>query len=188
MTPRTAGITLMGLLGLSLALAAPARAEEQATVKVDTKDGLGNMGQHTQKAASFQLGSRRSRIAAPEQDEVLKFEKQRLSPNVVSSVIKKNRKPLRDCYASAVARSSTPVTGIAIRFVVEPKGHTSGVVVEAEGGRAAQTLRKCMSRVVKGWRFPKADAETPVDYPFVFDIAGTTLAEPDSRSRTRKGR
>jgi hypothetical protein len=32
-----------------------------------------------------------------------------------------------------------------------------------------------MKRRIAKWKFPAADAPTKVDYPFVFEVAGSTL-------------
>lgn len=198
MTTRT-GIAMM--LGMVMALAGSAGAESKKgkakrakqakqakqaasklpsgthTVKLSAKAGLNSLGAHTLEAARFDLSRRRSRIAAaPVYEEVMRFEKQRLDPKTVTKVIRDKRGSLRDCYMRAVARSQKDVSEVAVRFVVEPKGHVTHIVVNASG-KNGRRLRRCMTRHIKRWRFPKADAETHVDYPFVFDVAGSSLAE-----------
>jgi TonB family protein len=156
---------------------APAPAAATHTVKLKAKAGLGRLGEHTLDAARFDLRKRRKRIsAAPVFEEVMRFEKQRLDPKTVTRVIKAKRSGLRDCYTRAVARSRKDIGEVTVRFVVEPKGHVTHIAVNASG-KNGRRLRRCMTRQIKRWRFPRADAETHVDYPFVFDVAGSTLAD-----------
>jgi hypothetical protein len=49
------------------------------------------------------------------------------------------------------------------------------------GGENSRDLERCMKRRIKSWKFPAADAPTPVDYPLVFDIAGSTLGGAGSK-------
>ena len=156
---------------------APALPAGTHTVKLDARVGLDSLGGHTLEAARFDLGARRKRIsAAPVYEEVMRFEKQRLDPKSVTKVIKDKGAGLRDCYMRAVARSTKDVGEVTVRFVVEPKGHVTHIEVNA-GGANGSRLRRCMTRNIERWRFPKADAETHVEYPFIFDVAGSSIAE-----------
>lgn len=192
MTTR-AGIAMT--LGMVMALAGSAQADKKKakakkakqpasalpsgtqTVKLSAKADLNSLGKYTLEAARFDLSKRRRRIsAAPVYEEVMRFEKQRLAPRAVMKVIKAKRAGLRNCYMRAVARSRADIGEVTVRFVVEPKGHVTHIVVNASG-KNGRRLRRCMTRQIKRWRFPKADAETDVDYPFVFDVAGSSLAD-----------
>lgn len=193
MTTR-AGIAMT--LGMVMALAGSAQADKKKkaqakkakqpvstlpsgthTVKLSAKAGLNSLGIHTLEAANFDISRRRSRISsAPVYEEIMRFEKQRLGPKAVTKVIRAKRGALRDCYMRAVARSKKDAGEVTVRFVVEPKGHVTHIEVKASG-KNGRRLRRCMTRHIKRWRFPKADAETQVDYPFVFDVAGSTLVD-----------
>lgn len=150
-----------------------AHAENEiVTVKVDTSTGLDRLGDLSLDARKLDLRQRRVHQAAgPAFEEVMKFEAQSLRPSQVTRVVRKNIRRLQYCYADAAARSAAP-TGVAtMHFVVEPKGHVSKVSVVAEGV-AGRRLERCMTRAIRRWRFPRADAETTVDYPLLFDVAG----------------
>jgi hypothetical protein len=73
-----------------------------------------------------------------------------------------------------LARGKAPRGEVDVDFVVEPRGSVSRIHVHASGANARR-LEACMIGKIKRWKFPEADAETPVEYPFVFDVAGSTL-------------
>jgi len=169
--------------GLALTWMGGVAAADQGsthTVKVDTSAGLDRLGDIGLDANKLDLRKRRlHKSAAPVFEEVMKFEKQRLRPAQVAKVVRKHTARLQYCYARATAATKAP-TGVAtVHFVVEPKGSVSSVSVVA-AGVSGKRLERCMTRAISRWRFPRADAETVVDYPLVFDVAGApaTAAKP----------
>ena len=92
-----------------------------------------------------------------------------LQRDAVQQVLLSQAGRLRACHDRLLVGAATETTGrVSIRFHVEP----SGVVRQAEVASATiedPTFQECVRGVVRGLRFPSADAPTIVVYPFRFE-------------------
>ena len=145
-----------------------------AAVKIDDANGLDALSAKTAGAEDLDLG-RTSRLSALPTDEVmLRMQAQTLDADVVTNVVRKNLAHVQYCYERIASRAKAPSGNVTLHFTVEPKGHVSDISVHAAGVNGVK-LETCMVSRIKKWKFPAADAPTIVDYPLVFDVAGTML-------------
>src|SRR5688500_5865365 len=71
----------------------------------------------------------RAASAAPIVIEEEVFEEQRLPQHVVQRVVAEHLDEVHACYERLSLRGKAPTGDIGLAFVVEPKGHVTGVVV-----------------------------------------------------------
>jgi TonB family protein len=171
---KAGGRTLIGSFDVGLVTAEP--DAPVAAVKIDATKGLDALSAKTAGAEKFELG-RTSRMSAMPTDEVmLRIDEQVLEADVITRVVRKNLDHIQYCYERIASRAKAPSGNVTLHFTVEPKGHVTGISVAAAGVNG-KSLEKCMVKRIKNWKFPAADAPTIVDYPLVFDVAGSTLAK-----------
>jgi hypothetical protein len=143
------------------------------SVECDTSGGLGELASLAREPLDFELGGR-SRVRGEFGRESEVFAEQRLADAQVKKVIRGHSDEIDVCYSRALIRGAAPRGEASAKFVIEPRGTTSKVRVRAAGPNARR-LERCMVGAIKRWKFPAADAATEVAYPFVFDVAGSTL-------------
>jgi TonB family protein len=93
---------------------------------------------------------------------------QGLPPETINKNITQHLAGIQNEY-HAVLKNNPSLGGgkITVRFTVSPRGDvTAAEVVDDSVGNPA--LSAAVLRRVRGWKFPQADAETTVVYPFVF--------------------
>jgi TonB family protein len=175
---------LEGLYGdtkvVQVQTAAPAPTSRQKRkAKKDAPGGLESLSEYAKGSASgFALRGRLR--GAPEYEEIEKFEAQSLDQRAIGKVIERNRDKIHYCYTKVAGRgqAAKALNGeVNVHFVVEPQGKVTKVEVFASKSKKGKQLGRCMTRFIKRWKFPAADAQTVVDYPFVFDVGGSTLSE-----------
>ncbi len=150
-------------------LAPVAKPVKTAKSKTKRVRASGLRGLNRRASMSFDLG-RRSAKAIPSNDQtMLRMTAVKLKAKDISKVISKHMARIHVCYERAVSMNRAPKGTVSVKFVVEPNGSVSSAAVAC--GKKNHALRRCMERRIKSWKFPKADAPTTVDYPFVFDIA-----------------
>ncbi len=149
--------------------AAPARPSAAA-------DGLASLHRHTRRAVALGLGERSRSRALPSDETVLHLGVQPLDGKLVTKLVTERLPAVHYCHESLVARRMAEGGQVNLHFVVEPRGFVSEVTVTA-GGAHADELKACITREIRRWKFPAADAPTVVDYPIVFDVAGSSLGQ-----------
>ncbi len=161
-------------LEAALAQAMAHSAPTKMPVKKPTTVGLKTLRKHTKAAATLTLNRRGHNRLLPTNETVVRLATQPLEMKVVRTVVKARTNEIHYCHESLAARGSVTNGAVTVRFVIEPKGNVSTVDVAAGKGGAA--LERCIAKRIGTWSFPSADAPTEVEYPFVFDIAGSDLA------------
>jgi len=136
--------------------------------------GLRGLAESTRRARSVSLGARARSRSVPETEEVVRFDLQPLDQRVVSALITEKTAQLHYCHERASGPGVAPTGAVKLRFVIEPKGFVSKVEVFAGEGRGRE-LEACLGQRIRSWKFPAADAPTVVEYPLVFNLAGSTL-------------
>lgn len=129
--------------------------------------------------APVELGRRSMDAALPSNEVMLRMELQRLDSRQINEVIRANVSRIQVCYERAVAIGRAPTGAVSVRFVVEPTGVVSSADVAC--GKHNHVLKRCLEHRVRSWKFPRADAPTTVDYPFVFDVAESKPTSPKRR-------
>lgn len=148
--------------------AVPARRARKAAVV--------ELARETRLARSVSLGKRSRARGVPETEEVVRFDVQPLEPRVVRAMMAEKAAQLHYCHERMAGLKGAPTGAVTLKFVIEPKGNVSSVEVFAGQGRGRE-LERCLAQRIRSWKFPAADAPTVVDYPLVFDIAGSTLTD-----------
>lgn len=171
---KAGGRTLIGSFDLGLVTDEP--ETPVAAVKIDATKGLDTLAARTAGAEKVELGRTRRTSAMPTDEVMLRMEAQTLDADVVTNVVRRNLGHIQYCYDRIAARAKAPTGEVTLHFVVEPKGHVTGISVAAAGVNA-EKLETCMTTRIKKWKFPAADAPTIVDYPLVFDVAGSTISK-----------
>ncbi len=108
-------------------------------------------------------GDRTAPVVTSEED----FDVQRLSQAAVQSVVGAHVDEVQSCYEHVAGKSKTAAGSVSLSFTVEPSGKVTAIAIDAPGVNA-KMLSRCIVQRVKKWKFPAADAETPVEIPFVF--------------------
>ncbi len=148
-------------------------AERRARLRAKKTGGLKGLGKLARGAKKLRLDGRRG-AQVPEADHVVRMGLQPLPINTVRAIIKKNAHKLQYCHERLAARGLASGGEVSVTFMVEPKGYVSNVKVVA-GGEGARELERCMKQRIQKWKFPAADAPTPVSYPFVLEVAGSAI-------------
>lgn len=150
----------MGIGVVASAQPATVRGRQSSLVDLSTRA----------RKAHFELRGR----AGSEGPEVVDHEVFRargLSQTDIARVLAARHDEVRHCVDHAALRLSASPSEISISFVIEPNGRVSKITViafESDG----RTMERCVTKAIRRWRFPMADAETHVDYPFLLGIAG----------------
>jgi hypothetical protein len=155
-----------------MALAGAAVAEETIKTKTDAGDAIAAQA----KATSCDLGSRKRQAKPIELEEVDEMELQPLSVPEVQKVVRENLPRIQYCYDKAAAEADTPTGEVSLHLEIEATGKVGSSHVTAPGVNGS-ALGKCLGKSIKRWRFPATNTPTIVDYPLVFDVAGSTLAD-----------
>ena len=158
---------------LAQALALSASPSTSQPVEPGKKLGLADLRRSTRHAAALKLNRRGHNRLLPTNETVVRLGTQPLDMKVVRAVVKARTSQIHYCHESLAARGKITNGAVTARFVIEPRGNVSTVEVAAGAGGAE--LERCIAKRISSWSFPAADAPTEVDYPFVFDIAGSTL-------------
>jgi len=90
---------------------------------------------------------------------------------VISKLVKDNRKPVRECYEKARKDLPSLQGDMIIHFVLDPDGKVK--VIELDQGRStlkSPTVVECAIKTIKGISFPPSSRgmETTVNYPYNF--------------------
>ena len=95
-----------------------------------------------------------------------------LTANEINQTISKRRAGIQSEYNSLLKNNPTLGGGkVTVRFVISSRGDvTSAEIVEDTVGSGA--LRAGILRRVRTWKFPRAQGESTVVYPFVFVASG----------------
>jgi len=146
-------------------------APVQHVAKTDKKTKRTGAGLNAlSRRASFNFKmSRTSKSAMPSNQTMLRMTAEKLKSKDINKVIRANVAQVHVCYERALHLNRAPKGMVSVKFVVEPNGTVSSTSVSC--GKKNRALKRCMERRIKTWKFPKADAPTTVDYPFVFDVA-----------------
>jgi|GEM_PF-3551804 len=119
--------------------------------------------------------SLRASAAMPSDDQtVLRMRAQTLRSRDINKVIRAHFGRIQACYEHAVAHNRAPKGSVSVRFVIAPNGTVAKANVTC--GKAHRALARCIEHRIVRWSFPRADAPTTVDYPFVFDVAESSNA------------
>lgn len=92
-----------------------------------------------------------------------------LAKDAVRRVVRGRINEIRACYNQGLARNPHLSGRVATQFVISPQGKVSTMVVTG-GDLKDPKVRKCITKTVKKWKFPKARTgqSTVVNYPFTF--------------------
>ncbi len=154
---------------------APAPAADKPVSRRKHRDrGLTGLRKFAASAGKININAWTHSTRVPVHEPEVRMAVQPLTPDQVSTVIKANVARLEYCHQRLAARGAAPTGEVSMRFTVLPKGNPVDVQVIA-GGPNADKLERCMVARIRALRFPAADAPTPVDYPLLFDDAGTDL-------------
>lgn len=94
-----------------------------------------------------------------------------MSPEGVSSVIRRRGRAVRACYEKALGRNNRLGGKVVLRFVVQESGRVSSVKV-AQNTLGESTVAACLARGIKRWRFPKPQGgPATIEFPFVLTPA-----------------
>ena len=95
-----------------------------------------------------------------------------LTTDQINQTITKRRAGIKSEYNSLLKNNPTLGGGkVTVRFIISSRGDvTSAEIVEDTVGSAA--LRAGILRRVRTWKFPRAQGESTVVYPFVFVASG----------------
>jgi hypothetical protein len=150
-------------------LAAQADDDATTTVKAHSAalDALAHSRDNSSAAMMRDLTDRSGDRTAPVVTQEENFDVQRLSQSAVQTVIAQHVEEVQACYEKVAGHSKTASGSVSLSFTVEASGKTSEISVEAPGMNV-KVLSKCIVQRVKRWKFPTADAETPVEIPFEF--------------------
>jgi hypothetical protein len=122
------------------------------------------------RKARFDLRSRQG-SESPEVIDHEVFQARGLSQKEISRVLSARRDEVRHCVDQSSFHRAASAGEISITFVIEPNGRVSKITVIAFGSEGG-SMERCVTNVIRRWRFPLADAATQVDYPFLLGIAG----------------
>ncbi len=132
--------------------------------------GLADLSKRAREAARIGLGpAPRSDLPPPE--TLVQMQARTVDQATIARVVRADMRALQYCHESLTARGVQCGGDLSLRFVIEPRGHVSGVKVSAGGANAA-TFEACIAARVKTWKFPAADAPTTVSYPLVLERSG----------------
>ena len=161
---------------------AQAMAHSVAPVEVKKKSarrGRGNRGlkgvaRFAKTAAKANLGVWSHSKQLPVHEQVVRMDVQPLASAEVTAVIKANTRKIQYCHERLAARGQAVNGAVSVKFTIHPKGHPTNISVAA-GGTHARELEQCIAARIRALKFPAADAPTLVEYPFVFDVAGSSV-------------
>ena len=96
-----------------------------------------------------------------------------LTADQINQTITKRRAGIQSEYNALLKNNPTLGGGkVTVRFTISSRGNvTSAEIVEDTVGSAG--LRAGILRRVRSWKFPRAQGESTVVYPFVFVASGT---------------
>ena len=110
-----------------------------------------------------------------------------LTADDVREVIGPQSRKVRRCY-KRYAKKQRGVDGkVFVHLAVNPNGKVADVDVDAPTIRGKRFSR-CVTKVAKRWRFPKASGGTDVTYPFRFLATPTRRARHSRHKRNRSRR
>jgi len=93
-----------------------------------------------------------------------------LPPQVIRAYIRRHREQMRFCYTRALTRAPRLAGKLTVHFVIGQRGHVHDVSAEQTRSLERTSLRACVLKRVKGWKFPRprGGGEVEVTYPFIF--------------------
>lgn len=95
-----------------------------------------------------------------------------LSPEQIRRVVMAHIGAVRACYETEAQRNPSLHGGLTVAWQIDPTGKVSGANIAGTTLNNAR-VEGCVSRQVKGWRFPASDRATQVaGFPFKFGIGG----------------
>jgi TonB family protein len=105
-----------------------------------------------------------------------------LTADDVKSVINDGSEGVQKCYRRHVKKQKNADGKFLLHLGVNPSGKVAEVEVEAPTIRGKK-FERCVERVAKKWRFPKAGSGTDVTYPFLFVHGSRHARNTHRRSR-----
>lgn len=90
-----------------------------------------------------------------------------LTADDVKEVIGAQKDKVRRCYDRYAKRQRRANGKLHVYLAVNPNGKVADVEVDAPSVRGKKFSR-CVTKVAKRWRFPKASGGTDISYPFRF--------------------
>ena len=85
----------------------------------------------------------------------------------IREVIRKGAARVSRCYAVHAMKQKGADGRVRLQLVIRASGKVGSAKVEAPSVRGKK-FKRCVVKVAKRWRFPKAAGETEVIYPFYF--------------------
>ncbi len=90
-----------------------------------------------------------------------------LSKEQIDKVVRAHKSGVSYCYEKELQRKATLGGTITIFWNIQPDGNVGKASVKTSSMSDA-AVEGCILRQVKQWVFPKAPAQTNVNYPFIF--------------------
>jgi len=84
-------------------------------------------------------------------------------------VIRENINLVRYCYEKQLIKDPGLAGKVVVKFIISPNGRVQQAKVKSSTLKN-KTIEKCLTHVVRRWRFPKPKGGgiVVVNYPFVF--------------------
>jgi outer membrane biosynthesis protein TonB len=90
-----------------------------------------------------------------------------LSKEQIDKVVRAHKSGVSYCYEKELQRKATLAGTITIFWNIQADGNVGKASVKTSSMSDA-AVEGCILRQVKQWVFPKAPAQTNVNYPFIF--------------------